>query len=160
VWEFRQHHHDCGNTDRQQVTTTTTAGKTDRQQVTDVVTAYFAAEAKGDLSQACDYLTAGRQAEVVKSADGLPPRNDPQASSCPDALNSILDIPGVREVVSNLEGVGDVTVTGDSAKAVANSTTGDGRNSTTHYILTRTETGWKIAPGSGGTNATALVAPP
>jgi hypothetical protein len=71
----------------------------------------------------------------------------------------IFKVPGLHEVVANLRGVSDVTVSGNSAKAIANSTTADGSRVSNHHVLAKTSDGWKIAE-AGGTNPGATVAPP
>ncbi len=136
----------------------TTSGDTDPQQVTDVLTDYYAAEASGDLRRACGYLTGAKRTELVQLINMLGPRTDPQVTACPDALESVLKVPGVRALVTDVR-IGDVSVSGDTARAVARATTSDGVNAVTHYSLTRTNGGWKIDPGAA-TNANARVAPP
>ncbi|MGH2963969.1 MAG: hypothetical protein ACRDMH_01125 [Solirubrobacterales bacterium] len=124
------------------------------------VAGYFAAEATEDFPRACDYLTPGRQAELVKAAQSLRPKSQAaQVTSCPDALSFIFRTPGLHHVVANPQGF-SANINPASARVVAESTTSDGRKSTTQYHVVTTKDGWKIAVDSGATNATARVAPP
>jgi hypothetical protein len=122
---------------------------------------YFDAEATEDFQQACDYLTPGRQAELVKAAQGLRPKSEAaQVTSCPDALSFIFRTPGLHHLVAESPRTFSASINPGSARVVAEGSTGDGRKSKTQYRLVNTQDGWKIAVGSGATNATARVAPP
>jgi uncharacterized glyoxalase superfamily protein PhnB len=129
--------------------TTTTS---DQGHVTRVLTAYYAAQADGDANKACGYLTRARQVELLRLVQGLPTKD--HLNSCADALAFILDAPGGRLLVRNVE-INGVKVSGGSAKATADSTAANGRTtSATYYKLTKTDGVWKIAAGSGSTTIT------
>ena len=142
----------CGGTDD-----TATTSDPAEQQVTKALTGYYAAWASGDVQRACGYLTAARRVEQIKLVNALRPGND-RVTSCADALNTINDAPGGRALLANVK-ISNVAVTGNSAKALA-ALYRNGKPSPYHYILTRTSDGWKVAPGSGETNATAKAVQP
>ena len=73
-------------------------------------------------------------------------------TSCADALSFILDAPRRPRLGARNVQIAGVAVTGASAKAKAVTTPSNGKTTaTTDYTLTKTRTGWKIAPGSGST---------
>jgi uncharacterized glyoxalase superfamily protein PhnB len=128
----------------------TTTG--DQVQVAGVLTAYYAAQVDGDAKKACGYLTRARQVELLRFVQKLPTKD--HLNSCADALAFILDAPGGRLLVRNVE-INGVKVSGESAKATGDSTAANGRStSTTYYKLTKTDGVWKIAAGSGSTTIT------
>jgi hypothetical protein len=142
---FRQHHDDDGGVRRSETGT-------------GVLMGYYAAQVKRDSNKACDYLTRARQLELIRVVNKLPSKH---VTSCADALSSILDAPGGRALVRNVQ-IAGVEVTGASAKAKAVTTPSNGKTTaTTDYTLTKTRTGWKIAPGSGSTtiSLTSTVEP-
>jgi hypothetical protein len=135
------------------------SGETDQQQVIELLTGYYAAVTAGDFQRACGYLTLGRKGELIKEVNELPPTNNPPVTSCVAALNSIFRTPDAHQLINNPQ-LSGVTVAGGSARALATTTASDGNPITTHYSLTSTDAGWKIARGSGSTNATPQVSPP
>jgi hypothetical protein len=137
----------------------TTASDATEQRVIDVLRGYYAAQNHGDATRACDYLTPARQAELIRVVNQLP--SNGHLTSCDDALASILDAPGGRVLVRNVQ-INEVEVSGDSATAKASSTSSNGKSiATTDYRLTKASAGWKISPGSGSTTIrpTTLVQP-
>ncbi|MGH2963966.1 MAG: hypothetical protein ACRDMH_01110 [Solirubrobacterales bacterium] len=122
----------------------------DQQQVAAVITGYYVARASGDGESACTYLTSEAQAAATHQINQVLRRTGhvPQASysSCADALSSLghSDADALRNVQ-----VRDVTVSGESAQAMARTTSRQrqGRTSTASIVefrLTKTSAGWKI----------------